>query len=153
GFEDCRQLQSPRPVTASSQLGAHVARAVPLRDVSRVRPVNRRHRVVSTGRHADLASPLQFSSSMKTTTAPLATISLDTLASVTGGFLGFGKSAAPAAAKPAPTPTPTATPTPRPQLSREEQEDRMREREEFRDWERSHPFGALLCQGDRSCKY
>ena len=27
----------------------------------------------------------------------------------------------------------------------------MREREDLRDFERQHPFTALMCQGDRSC--
>ena len=30
-------------------------------------------------------------------------------------------------------------------------EERMRENERFREWERSHPFSAMMCQGDRSC--
>ena len=32
-------------------------------------------------------------------------------------------------------------------------ETKMREKEEFRAWEKQHPFGALICQGDRSCMY
>lgn len=27
----------------------------------------------------------------------------------------------------------------------------MREREDLRDFERSHPFTSLICQGDRQC--
>jgi hypothetical protein len=30
-------------------------------------------------------------------------------------------------------------------------EERSRENDEFREWEKRHPFGALICQGDRSC--
>jgi len=39
------------------------------------------------------------------------------------------------------------------QIIREEMEDerKMLEKEAFRDWERSHPFSAMLCQGDRKC--
>ena len=38
-------------------------------------------------------------------------------------------------------------------IVREERDfdERMREKEEFRAWEKRHPFQALPCQGDRDC--
>jgi hypothetical protein len=35
------------------------------------------------------------------------------------------------------------------ELVREELDDR--ERDDLRDFERKHPFSALICQGDRNC--
>ena len=52
--------------------------------------------------------------------------------------------------------------TPAPQVSDEERirravreeldlDRKERERDDARDWERSHPLGRLICQGDRRC--
>lgn len=48
------------------------------------------------------------------------------------------------------SPAPTADTRP---ITREEldQEEKFREHEEFRAWEKQHPFSALICQGDRDC--
>ena len=55
-----------------------------------------------------------------------------------------GQQAAPAA--------PTADDRAR-QITREELDldEKEREHEEFRAWEKQHPFSAMLCQGDRDC--
>jgi hypothetical protein len=39
------------------------------------------------------------------------------------------------------------------QIVRDEiaEEERFQDKERFRAWEKSHPFSALMCQGDRSC--
>lgn len=65
------------------------------------------------------------------------TLSIESLLLVTGGQQT--------------TPAPAPSPTPRRERTDAELEARMNEKEAQRAWEKTHPFSAMLCQGDPDC--